>query len=101
MQPAEAALIGTSVAIRRVCEDVACAACADVKVLITGERGLGKSSLCYHIHGHSRRSRGPLVTLNCGELPENVISAQLPLAAHGTLFLRDVDALSPDAQACL
>jgi transcriptional regulator with PAS, ATPase and Fis domain len=102
MQGRVAALIGTSVAIQRVREDIACAARSDVKVLITGERGLGKETVCRQIHVDSRRARGPLVTVNCADLPERQLpSVLLRDAKEGTVFLDNIDAMGAHMQTRL
>ena len=95
-------MIGTSVAIQRVREDIACAARSDVKVLITGERGLGKETVCRQIHVDSRRARGPLVTVNCADLPERQLpSVLLRDAKEGTVFLDNIDAMGAHMQTRL
>jgi transcriptional regulator with PAS, ATPase and Fis domain len=113
-------LIGTSVAIRRVREDIGYAARADAKVLITGESGVGKEIVCREIHAHGKRSRGPLVAVNCGCVSESLLESELfghvrgsftgahrnalgkiPLAARGTLFLDEVSEMGARMQALL
>ena len=55
-QHRDAQLVGTSVAIRTVLEDVGYAASTDAKVLITGESGVGKEIVAHRLHGTSRRA---------------------------------------------
>ena len=120
MQQADYPLIGTSVAVRRVREDIGYAARADAKVLITGESGVGKEIVCRQIHEQSKRNRRPLVTVNCGGFAESLLESELfghvrgsftgahrdtqgkiPLAAHGTLFLDEVSEMGLRMQALL
>ena len=46
-------------------------------VLVIGERGTGKELIAERLHHLSARWAGPLVTMNCAALPENLIEAEL------------------------
>lgn len=48
----------------------------DTTVLITGESGTGKDVLARWIHSFSSRTDLPLVSVNCGALPENLFESE-------------------------
>jgi two-component system response regulator FlrC len=50
---------------------------ANVSVLLTGPTGAGKEVLARIIHETSNRCRGPLVSINCGALPEHLVEDML------------------------
>src|SRR5687767_13809033 len=50
-----------SAAMREMEADIACVARCDLNVLITGERGVGKTSMARRIHRNSRRAGASLV----------------------------------------
>jgi len=92
----------------------------DVPVLLEGESGTGKELAARAIHYDSRRSGSPFVPVNCGALSDSLIENELfghhpgaftdarttapglLKAAHrGSLFLDEIDALSPRGQVAL
>lgn len=50
---------------------------AGISLLVLGETGVGKDHLVRQLHAHSSRSSGPLVAVNCGALPAELIEAEL------------------------
>lgn len=70
-------MIGRSDAIQQVMEMVAQIAPVDISVLITGESGTGKEMIAKALHQNSKRSHQPLVTVNCGAIPEGIIESEL------------------------
>jgi len=53
-------------------------------VLVTGESGTGKEVVVGALHDASTRSGGPLVVVNCGAIPENLIESELFGHAKGS-----------------
>ena len=113
-------LIGTSDAMREVLEFVEKVADSDSTVLIQGESGTGKELLARMLHFNSFRRDRPLVPVNCGAIPENLLESELfghekgaftgainvrigrfEMAHGGTLFLDEVGELSPQLQVKL
>src|SRR3954447_9745590 len=89
------------------------------EVLIQGESGAGKEVLARFLHSRSRR-KGPLVSVNCGALAENLLEDELfghvrgafsgahadrqglvRAADGGTLFLDEVGDMAPGLQVKL
>ena len=49
----------------------------DSTVLITGESGTGKELFAHAIHHESLRKEGPIIVVNCGAIPENLLESEL------------------------
>ncbi len=49
----------------------------DTTVLITGASGTGKEMIAKGIHFSGKRSKMPLVSVNCGGIPENLLESEL------------------------
>ncbi|MDT4898227.1 MAG: two-component system, NtrC family, response regulator HydG [Acidobacteriota bacterium] len=80
-QPATAedeplAFIYQSAAMRGVVELAESAARLDSTVIITGESGTGKDVLARFIHARSARNDSPLITVNCGAMPESLFESE-------------------------
>lgn len=71
------ALVYRSQVMQKVVEQTQRAAQTDTTVLITGESGTGKEKLINAIHNLSPRNNKPLVIVDCGSIPENLIESEL------------------------
>ncbi len=113
-------LIGDSPAMTRVRQLLAKVAPTDSTVMILGETGTGKELVARALHDQSLRADKPLVPINCGALPENLIESELfghrkgsftgadenrvglvEVADGGTLFLDEIGELPKPMQAKL
>lgn len=114
-------IVARSSKTKRVLEMAAQVAKVDSTVLITGESGVGKEIIANSIHYLSHRSNGPMIRINCGAIPENLLESELfgyepgaftgaskqgkpgmfELAEKGTLFLDEVGELSLNLQVKL
>ncbi len=70
-------LVGQSEEIRAVFRTVAKVAGYKTTVLIVGESGTGKELFARAIHYNSPRAAKPLVAINCGAIPENLLESEL------------------------
>jgi two-component system response regulator HydG len=113
-------IIGDSDAMQQVLWLVSQIAETECTVLIQGESGTGKEMIAKAIHERSHRRSRPLVAINCGALPENLLESELfghvrgsftgaikdrkglfQEAEGGTLFLDEIGDISPALQVKL
>ena len=113
-------LVGSAPNFRRAVDTAMRAAATTATILIEGESGVGKDVLAHAIHRASPQANGPLITVNCGAIPANLVESELfgheqgafagaferrlGMFAHadgGTLFLDEIGNLSADTQAKL
>jgi len=93
---------------------------SDATILLEGESGTGKELFAKAIHALSPRKTGPLITINCGSLPDTLLESELfgyekgahstafkdkpgrlAVANGGTLFLDEIGDISPALQVRL
>jgi transcriptional regulator with PAS, ATPase and Fis domain len=113
-------VVGEAAGLRSVMERVEQVAPTDAPVLILGETGSGKEVIARSIHARSRRAAGPVVRVNCGAIPPQLIDSELfghergsftgavgtrkgwfERADGGTLFLDEIAELPLEAQVRL
>ena len=109
---------GQSEAIQKTKETLRRMARSESPVLLIGETGTGKELFAHAVHQASRRAKGPFVAINVAAFPENLLESELfgyeegaftgakkggrpglfELAHRGTLFLDEVEGMSPVLQ---
>jgi two-component system nitrogen regulation response regulator NtrX len=70
-------MIGESVPMRALRQQIAVAAPTNGRILIYGESGTGKELVARSIHHSSARASMPFVALNCAAIPEELIESEL------------------------
>ena len=70
-------IVTRSPAMQRILNQVRQVAGADVNVLVTGASGSGKELLARALHEADAQRRGPMVAVNCGALPEQLLESEL------------------------
>jgi len=69
-------IVGDSLGLRQVLQQVDAVGPTDATVLITGESGTGKELLAREVHRQSRRSRRPFVKVNCSAIPREMFESE-------------------------
>lgn len=114
-------ILGDSPAIRSTIQIARSYAASRASVLILGETGTGKELFAHAVHRASRRRNGPFVAINVAAFPENLLESELfgyeegaftgakkggrlgllEISHQGTLFLDEVEGMSPALQVKL
>jgi DNA-binding NtrC family response regulator len=113
-------LLGGSEGMQGVVRRIRQVAASNFTVLVQGETGVGKELVARAIHEESGRQGKPLVPIDCGAIPENLLESELfghekgafsgadrrkeglfVIAEGGTLFLDEIGNLPPGIQAKL
>ena len=111
-------VIGDSIPMKAMRQQIAVTAPTNGRVLIYGESGTGKELVARALHAASLRSKGPFVELNCAAIPEELIESELfghvkgsftgasedkigkfEKADGGTLFLDEIGDMSMRTQS--
>lgn len=77
MLNAQSSLVGESQAIQEILRTIEKIAATESTVLITGESGTGKELIARAIHEKSARANQPMITVNCGAIPSELLEAEL------------------------
>ena len=113
-------IIGRSAAMLDVFKMIETVARTNSTILLTGESGTGKGLVAQAIHFHSLRREKPMVSLNCGAMPETLLESELfghmrgaftgadsnkkgllEVAERGTIFLDEIGEMSAVMQVKL
>src|SRR4030095_11176990 len=111
-------MVGESVTMAQLREQIAMAAPTNGRVLVFGENGTGKELVARTVHALSRRHAGPFIEVNCAAIPEDLIESELfchvrgdftgavadrrgkfEAADSGTIFLDEIGDMSLKTQA--
>jgi len=113
-------IVGRADSFVKVLETVKQVAPLQITVLLFGESGTGKEIIARAIHTLSARADHPLVTVNCGAIPEGLLESELfghekgsftgasgkrqgyfEIAHNGTLFLDEIGEMPLQTQVGL
>lgn len=70
-------VIAVSKPMRQIMDKCLQVSGSDLSILLLGESSVGKDVIAHFIHENSVRRNKPLVALNCGAIPENLIESEL------------------------
>ncbi len=118
--PDETKTSSNSPAMQQVLQLARRVSASDSTVLILGETGTGKEVISTAIHNWSRRSDKPMIKVNCGAIPDNLLESELfgyekgaftgaasskpgrfEFADGGTIFLDEIGDIAPQLQVKL
>ena len=110
-------MIGYSDGMKKIFDTIEKVASSDSTVMIYGESGTGKELVARAVHFNSERINSPLIAVNCGAIPEELLESELfghekgaftgairsrigrfELANGGTIFLDEIGDMSPALQ---
>jgi len=110
-------IIGASKHITEIKELITTVATTSTTVMIRGESGTGKELVAKAIHAESERRYFPMITVNCGALPDTLLESEmfghekgaftgalykrkgkLEIASGGTLFLDEIGTINMKTQ---
>jgi two-component system response regulator PilR (NtrC family) len=113
-------IVGRSQAMLDVFKMIETIARTNSTILLTGESGTGKGLVAQAVHFHSLRRERPMVSLNCGALPETLLESELfghmrgaftgadgnkkgllEVGERGTVFLDEIGEMTPSMQVKL
>ncbi|MCE5228003.1 sigma-54 dependent transcriptional regulator [bacterium] len=113
-------IVGQSPSMLKLDQLIRTVADSDSTILILGESGTGKELVARAIHYHSDRANQPLIPVNCGAIPEDLLESELfghikgaftgatmnrigrfQMADGGTIFLDEIGDMSPKLQVKL
>lgn len=113
-------MIGATREMQKIYATIKKVADTPANILILGESGTGKELVARAIHENSSRSKMPIVVINCGGIPENLLESELfgymkgsftgayadkpglfEMAREGTIFLDEIGELPPVLQVKL
>jgi len=113
-------IVGKSAPMRKIYHLLESIRNTESTVLVTGETGTGKELVANAIHYSSRRSAGPLISVNCGAIPRELMEREFfghvkgaytgavenrrgyfSEASGGTLFLDEIGEMDRDMQVKL
>jgi two-component system nitrogen regulation response regulator NtrX len=70
-------ILGDSIPMKALRQQIALTAPTNGRVLIYGESGTGKELVARALHAQSTRANGPFVEVNCAAIPEELIESEL------------------------
>ncbi len=113
-------IVGESPQMQKVIDLAKTVAQTDTTVMIRGESGTGKELVARTIHANSARKYFPIITVNCGAVPETLLESELfghergaftgaqyrrkgkfEMADGGTVFLDEIGTISQKMQVQL
>ena len=113
-------IVGESSQMKKVIDLAKTVAQTDTTVMIRGESGTGKELVARTIHANSARKYSPIITVNCGAVPETLLESELfghekgaftgaqfrrkgkfEMADGGSIFLDEIGTISQKMQVQL
>lgn len=118
--PSDLGIIGSSIQMQDIFNQIELVCHTDVNILILGESGTGKEMIARAIHHRSNRQKNQFEAINCAAIPDSLLESELfghkrgaftdarhdrqglfERSSNGTLFLDEIGEISPMTQVKL